>query len=472
MSNRVFLGVSVALVAVVLAVHWTRTRLPDTTSAGLKSSQQNSIDSLQRSYYENVKMVSASPGVPQAAAAPPSDVGAPGTTKSLRLHCIRHGTSLHNTKFHEIGTLAYTGEEYYDTPLLAEGAAEADRLGRVWSQWGRGGKEAWEQVAGATVDGTDEKAEGEQAARDEARRNSAEYLGFPSDVSLDDIDVVLVSPLQRTVNTALEIFKWRDPKKPLKLILLDDIKEWSQGTHTPNKRKSVPELKTFFAEMKARVLGDFEKALRTEAESDKGSHKALKAEKEGENGAKELPGLPRPVLPHLAALQAGEPFEPPQIEFVIETRPRVPPADTDDGVTDPTRKGKAGRDQTKVAKELKPAERRAGLHSEDDLMWWPAKEADRKETTDELDVRISNFKAWLREHLLGLNAEGKPADDGTKPVLEEIIGAEEFAKRGRTVPRIAVVGHSGALSQMMYKVIGDEKHALKHCYVYNYEADL
>lgn len=49
---------------------------------------------------------------------------------SKTLYCIRHGLAVHNVMYAQIGTRAFT--EYYDTPLLHEGFVQANELGNNW----------------------------------------------------------------------------------------------------------------------------------------------------------------------------------------------------------------------------------------------------------------------------------------------------------------------------------------------------
>ena len=71
------------------------------------------------------------------------------------LYFIRHGTALHNILFWEMGNNAYT--KYRDTPLMHEGLMEANKLNETWEE-------------------------------------------------LDNIELIIVSPLFRTLQTARGIF--------------------------------------------------------------------------------------------------------------------------------------------------------------------------------------------------------------------------------------------------------------------------
>ena len=105
-----------------------------------------------------------------------------------KLWCIRHETALHNILYKSIGERAYT--EFYDTPLVKEEENESKQLEKEWNK-------------------------------------------------INDINVVYVSPLARTLQTATNIFK----NKNVKIIALEDIIEFSQGVHNANKRRKNEDLK-------------------------------------------------------------------------------------------------------------------------------------------------------------------------------------------------------------------------------------
>ena len=95
--------------------------------------------------------------------------------------CIRHGTALHNELYKYIGTRAFT--EFKDTHLTKKGHEEAINLGKTWDK-------------------------------------------------IEDIEIVFVSPLTRTIQTALNIFKNRD----VKIIAIDEIMEHPQCLDVCNQR--------------------------------------------------------------------------------------------------------------------------------------------------------------------------------------------------------------------------------------------
>mgnify|MGYP001213687848 CR=1 FL=1 len=106
-----------------------------------------------------------------------------------KIYCIRHGLALHNVLFKVIGNHAYS-EKYIDTPLVDEGICQAERLGLKWKE-------------------------------------------------KNNIQIVFVSPLTRTIETALNIFK--DIK--VKIVAVEEIIEFSQGKEYCNLRKNKSVLK-------------------------------------------------------------------------------------------------------------------------------------------------------------------------------------------------------------------------------------
>ena len=111
--------------------------------------------------------------------------------KMKNIWCIRHGTSLHNLLFKKIGTKAYTLPLYRDTSLVEQGHKESIYLGEHW----------------------DEK---------------------------NKIEVVFVSPLTRTLQTAHNIFQ------NTKMIASDNILEYPQSWEYCNKRRDRTELQHEF----------------------------------------------------------------------------------------------------------------------------------------------------------------------------------------------------------------------------------
>ena len=99
------------------------------------------------------------------------------------LYCIRHGTALHNYLYWTIGRKAYT--HYHDTPLLEKGWKEAELLSKEWKE-------------------------------------------------IDDIELVVVSPLMRALTTAETIFKNKD----VQIIVHEAIKEHPISGEWCNLRSS------------------------------------------------------------------------------------------------------------------------------------------------------------------------------------------------------------------------------------------
>ena len=84
------------------------------------------------------------------------------------LYCIRHGAATHNALFPLIGNKAY--HEYRDTRLICKGLAQAKSLRHTWKE-------------------------------------------------RDDIELVIVSPSRRTLETAVLIFNNRTPIVALDCLL-------------------------------------------------------------------------------------------------------------------------------------------------------------------------------------------------------------------------------------------------------------
>ena len=118
-----------------------------------------------------------------------------------KLYCIRHGTSLHNVLFHKIGRRAY--KEYRDTPLVEAGIREATQLGETWDK-------------------------------------------------IKEIDLVIVSPLKRTLDTAQHIFKNID----VPFISIDCIMEHPQAEEICNMRLPKQELEKKYPHINFSLLSD------------------------------------------------------------------------------------------------------------------------------------------------------------------------------------------------------------------------
>lgn len=101
------------------------------------------------------------------------------------LYLIRHGLSQHNVLFQNFGKEIFYDKKNYDTKLVELGHEQSKQLGEDW--------------------------------KDKHK-----------------IDLVLVSSLTRTLETATNIFKDRN----VPMIALDCLKEYPQGLHTVNKRST------------------------------------------------------------------------------------------------------------------------------------------------------------------------------------------------------------------------------------------
>tara|TARA_B100001142_G_C14163052_1_gene589246 strand:- start:308 stop:880 length:573 start_codon:yes stop_codon:yes gene_type:complete len=111
------------------------------------------------------------------------------------LYCIRHGYSLHNDLFKKIGEKAYRLPECTDSYLLKSGIEDAMNF-------------------------------------------NLKYFS-----KLQNVDLVLVSPLTRALQTADICFTGLN----VPVIVLDILKEWPNGLDTPNYRKNKSELKNRFS---------------------------------------------------------------------------------------------------------------------------------------------------------------------------------------------------------------------------------
>lgn len=109
------------------------------------------------------------------------------------IYCIRHGTALHNILYKKYGTSIFSNSEYKDTLLTPEGHNQSIQLGNTWDK-------------------------------------------------INDIELIIVSPLKRTLQTAHNIFK----NKNIPMIALDYCREFPLGLHTCNKRSSKEELEILY----------------------------------------------------------------------------------------------------------------------------------------------------------------------------------------------------------------------------------
>lgn len=119
------------------------------------------------------------------------------------LYLIRHGHSLHNELFHKIGVKAFRTPETIDSPLTNEGHLQSIELGQSWTK----------------------KIE---------------------------IELVLVSPLTRTLETAMNIFGDTD----IPMISEEFLREYPIGEDTCNKRSSLTLLKNKYPRVDFNLKND------------------------------------------------------------------------------------------------------------------------------------------------------------------------------------------------------------------------
>ena len=107
------------------------------------------------------------------------------------LYCIRHGIAEHNLNYYKYGVQTFYDPTYTDTSLVNEGYEQAIQLRNTWSE-------------------------------------------------LNSIELVIVSPLKRTLQTAVEIFKHHNAP----IISLECCREYPMGKQTCNKRSPKKILET------------------------------------------------------------------------------------------------------------------------------------------------------------------------------------------------------------------------------------
>ena len=121
------------------------------------------------------------------------------------LYLIRHGHSLHNELFHKIGVKAFRIPETIDSPLTNEGHLQSIELGNNWPK----------------------------------KR---------------EIDLVLVSPLTRTLDTAMNIFGDTD----IPMVSEEFLREYPIGEDTCNKRSSLTHLKNKYPKIEFNLETDLD----------------------------------------------------------------------------------------------------------------------------------------------------------------------------------------------------------------------
>ena len=111
----------------------------------------------------------------------------------INLYCIRHGESIHNVLYNKYGKKVLFDKRYFDTDLTHKGFNESIHLSNIWED---------------------------------------KY----------NMDLVLVSPLTRTLKTATNIFK--DTNTPI--IALECLREYPNTLHTCNARKNKSYLQDIY----------------------------------------------------------------------------------------------------------------------------------------------------------------------------------------------------------------------------------
>ena len=122
---------------------------------------------------------------------------------SQTLHLIRHGHSLHNELFHKIGVKAFRMPDCIDSPLTNEGHLQSIELGNTWQK-------------------------------------------------KNEIELVLVSPLTRTLDTAMNIFGDTD----IPMVSEEFLREYPIGEDTCNKRSSLTLLKNKYPRIDFNLISD------------------------------------------------------------------------------------------------------------------------------------------------------------------------------------------------------------------------
>jgi broad specificity phosphatase PhoE len=124
------------------------------------------------------------------------------------IYCIRHGEAIHNINFHKYGVSAFYGKENIDTELTYNGHEDSIVFGTNWKD-------------------------------------------------KHSIELVLVSPLTRALDTCMNIFGDTD----IPIVCLEDVREYPCGTHTCNQRKSIQELKRKYPKVRFNLFTSNEDIL-------------------------------------------------------------------------------------------------------------------------------------------------------------------------------------------------------------------
>lgn len=112
---------------------------------------------------------------------------------SKTIYCIRHGLALHNELYKIHGSKIFYNLDYVDTPLLPKGKFQAYQLNKSWDK-------------------------------------------------INDIELVIVSPLKRALETAIRIFNGLN----VPIVALDICREYPLGLQTCNKRSNKEELELLY----------------------------------------------------------------------------------------------------------------------------------------------------------------------------------------------------------------------------------
>ena len=99
------------------------------------------------------------------------------------IYLIRHGEAQHNINYLKYGSKTFYDINFIDTKLTPNGHKQSSNLNKLWK-------------------------------------------------NINDIEIVLVSPLYRTLETATNIFK----NYNIPIISLEDLREFPNTKHTCNKR--------------------------------------------------------------------------------------------------------------------------------------------------------------------------------------------------------------------------------------------
>lgn len=105
------------------------------------------------------------------------------------IYCIRHGKSTHNVSYEKNGPSAFMDPIHEDANLVEKGIEQSITLADTW-------------------------------------------------INKNDIEIIITSPLLRTLDTTFHIFKSTN----IPIIVLDDVREFPLGSHVTNKRKSRSKL--------------------------------------------------------------------------------------------------------------------------------------------------------------------------------------------------------------------------------------